>query len=91
MIVIKIPYRQDDPKSVAVDQVPEAVLRAITLTRQEYPVDNDSLDRPQPKFHFDRLFEKLYNCRIEYKNKHAIDSIVWDDDRDYTAFLLKWL
>lgn len=91
MISIEIPYRKDNPKSVDVSQVPAPVLRAIILTSQEHAeVANDLTDAPKPKFHFDRLFEKLYNCRIEYKNKHAIRRIVWDNDQDYTIFLLKW-
>jgi hypothetical protein len=91
MISIDIPYRRDDPKSVDLDRIPGPVLKAITTTRQEYPeIDNERVDKPYPKFWFDRLFEELYNCRIEYKGKYAVDRIVWDNDRDYTVFLLRW-
>ena len=91
MITIKIPYRKDDPKSADFDQIPKPLLRAIVETREQYPeVQNESLDKPRPKFWFDRLFENLYNCCVEYNEDRGIASITWPDERDYTVFVLKW-
>lgn len=91
MITIEIPYREDDPKSADFDQIPSALLKAITTTREQYPeVENESLNKKRPKFWFDRLFENLYNCKVEYNEVNGIASITWPDERDYTVFLLKW-
>ena len=90
MISIDIPYRQDDPKSIDVEKVSGPVLRAVMYTRLEHPIDNESLACPNSEMYFDRLFEQLYNWRIVYKDGYALDSIVWENDQDYTAFLLRW-
>ena len=92
MISVDITYRKDDPKSVDVEQVPEPILKAIMHTRLEHPIDNEILACPKSNLPFDRLFEQLYSCRIEYKDEgYTLSRIVWDNDRDYTAFLLKWV
>ena len=87
MIDIEINRRSDDPKSINMDQVPSALTRAIIATVQQYPeIRNDTDERE-----FDRLFERLYNCCVEYAPGEIIPSrVVWPDDRDYTAFLLRW-
>lgn len=86
MITIEFPYRKDDPKSINIENVPEALIRAIHEAYLEYP----NVKNQGENMRFDKLFSKLYNCRIEYNKDHGIASITWDDDRDYTLFLLKW-
>ena len=87
MIDIKVERRTDDPKSINMDQVPSALTRAIIATVEQYPtVRNDTDERL-----FDRLFENLYNCRVEYADGEIIPSkVVWPNDRDYIMFLLRW-
>ena len=87
MIVVDVPYRTDDRESVDVPNIPGALLTAVYRISLQYPeVKNDGGNNVD----FDRLFESLYNCRIEYKNGRELSRVVWDNDSDYTAFLLKW-
>ena len=91
MISVDIMYRLDDPKSFDMEQIPGPLLRAIMHTRLEHPIDNEILAAPKSNLPFDRLFERLYNCRIVYKDSgYTLSRIVWDNDTDYTAFLLRW-
>lgn len=87
MIAIEINRRGDDPQSINMDQVPSALTRAIITTVEQYPtVRNETEERD-----FDRLFENLYNCRVEYAAGEIIPSrVIWPDERDYTVFLLRW-
>ena len=89
MIAIDIPYREEDSHLIKMDQVPAALQNAISKTFDLYPkiVNNEKTK----DMRFDRLFEKLYNCRIEYNENNAVSRIVWDNDHDYTMFLLKWV
>ena len=87
MIDIEINRRSDDPKSINMDQVPSALTRAIIATVQQYPEIRNETEERQ----FDRLFETLYNCRVEYAPGEIIPSrVIWPDERDYTVFLLRW-
>jgi len=87
MIDIEINRRGDDPKSINMDQVPSALTRAIIETVRQYPTVRNDTDERQ----FDKLFEQLYNCRVEYGDGEIIPSrVIWPDERDYTVFLLKW-
>lgn len=86
MIAIEVPRREDDPKTVDSEQLPLAIITAVKETLEAYPtVSNTTTSRE-----FDRLFEKLYNCNVEYYEDGIASRIVWPDDRDYTIFLLKW-
>ena len=87
MIAIEVNRREDDPKSINMDQVPSALTRAIISTVEQYPTIRNETEERQ----FDRLFETLYNCRVEYATGEIIPCrVVWPDERDYTAFLLRW-
>ena len=91
MIRIDIPYRTDDVKSVNFDMMPSDLIHAVMDTRRQYPdILNEDMELPDPKFHFDRLFEQLFRCRVEYNDFRGIKSIIWDNDLDYTWFKLKW-
>ena len=85
MIAIDIPYREDDPKSIRMDEVPASLQYAIDRTVKKYP----TVQNKGKRMRFDRLFEKLYNCKIEYNDFNGISRIVWADDRDYVMFLLQ--
>ena len=90
MKTIEIPYRQDDPKSVDLDLVPAALLKAIDTAKNENPELIDcqiKLPNDQP---LDRLFERLYNCRIEYNEFNGVGRVIWPDDKDYIWFLMRW-
>jgi hypothetical protein len=68
------------------DRIPEAVINAVLALRAEHPgVVNQGVAGQLKEF--DRLFEQVYKCRIEYTQPNRI---IWDRDRDYTIFLLKW-
>ena len=88
MKIIDITYRTNDINSINFDQVPPALLNAIMDTKRNNPdliADIDNKDYPM-----DRLFEKLYKCRLEYNDFNGIKRIIWPDERDYIMFLLKW-
>ena len=87
MKTIEIPYRQDDPKSVAVAEVPQALLNAVHDTLARYPevMVDDPINKP-----LDRMFERLYNCKVEYRDEWSAVRVVWDNDADYTWFMLRW-
>lgn len=86
MIAIEVPRREDDPKSIDIPNVPTALLAAVRETLYAYPtVTNETSNKD-----FDRLFENLYNCNIEYYKDGTASRVVWSDDRDYTVFLLRW-
>jgi hypothetical protein len=86
MIDIRIPRREDDPATVDIERTHPAVLTAVRETLQTYP----TVSNATPAKEFDRLFENLYNCSIEYYNDGIASRIVWQDERDYTVFLLRW-
>lgn len=87
MIDIEITRRKDDPKSINMDQVPSALTRAIIATVRQYPTVRNETEERQ----FDRLFETLYNCCVEYADGEIIPSrVIWPNERDYVMFLLKW-
>jgi len=88
MIVIDIPHKAEDPPVIESDRIPQALRHAIAKTYELYPkVVNDDKNKDM---RFDRLFETLYNCKIEYNEHLVVSRVVWADDRDYTVFLLKW-
>lgn len=68
------------------DQIPKAVENAVMSLREHHPGVINMGIKPKDK-RFDRLFEQVYKCRIEYTQPNRI---IWDRDRDYTIFLLKW-
>lgn len=68
------------------DKIPKAVENAVMAMRERHPGTLNHGVNPEDKA-FDRLFEQVHKCRIEYTCPHTI---IWDDDRDYTMFLLKW-
>lgn len=86
MIAIEI-ARVPGADRVDGDRVPIAILNAVAGLREERP-DLDSTGGRT----FDRYFERLHKCRIEYADSaKAIPSrIIWPDDRDYTMFALRW-
>ena len=87
MIAIDIPFRTDDPKSVIMEEVPAAIRNAISGIHQEYPkLENNKTNNMK----FDRLFEQLYNCKVEYNENNAVSRIIWKNEHDYTIFLLRW-
>ena len=86
MIAIEVPRREDDPKTVDLEKVSPPMLKAVRETLQAYPTVTNETDNKD----FDRLFENLYNCSIEYADDGVASRIVWPKDRDYTVFLLRW-
>ena len=78
------------PGEVRVDTslIPDAIVNAIHRQRELYP---DVLNYSQTK-DFDRLFEQLNKCRVEYgtRGEDQPDRIIWPNDRDYTLFLIRW-
>ena len=83
---IYIEYLDQSLASIDMNRIPSALIRAVDDARNRYP---DVLNE-WPKMRFDELFEKMYNCRMEYNNFTGISVITWMKDSDYTAFLLKW-
>ena len=86
-MIIAIPYRRDDPKSIKIARVPPQLLRAVDDLREKNP---ELINNNENKFPLDKLFELTYNCRVEYNEFNGISRIIWDDDRDYILFLLRW-
>lgn len=88
MKVVEI-NRKGNQDLTYLETIPTAVLTAVSETAKKYP--NCQNDGANQNFPFDRLFEKLYNCRIEYHEDNVeVGRIIWDDDYDYTMFLLRW-
>lgn len=79
MVAIDIPYYKENPDNTA---VPSALRHAISKTYSEYPnaVNQDG------QMLFDKLFEQLYNCKIEYNKDKTVSRVVWDNDYDYIMF-----
>ena len=83
---IYIEYRDASLDAIDMDRIPSALIHAVDDARRRFP----DIENAWPNMRFDQLFEKLYNCRMEYNNFTGIDTITWMKDSDYTAFLLKW-
>lgn len=61
-----------------------ALVRAVETLREQYP----DIDNRVNGNYFDRLFESLNPGTRVIKGPPAW--VEWDNDVDYTAFLLKW-
>lgn len=91
MIKIQIQYVSNSD-FVDREKIPVPLLNAIVKLQVEHPEIANQFNQDLKEYELDKLFERLYNCRIEY-NDHAWPkptAIVWDNDVDYTLFLLKW-
>jgi len=62
--------------------MPQPLLNAVLHISANYDLQNDTREMC-----FDRKFEELNpSARVLYKP----DRVVWEDDRDYTLFCLRW-
>lgn len=86
MITIEIPRSDEDEKIINLEKVSPPMLKAVRETLQAYPTVTNETDNKD----FDRLFENLYNCSIEYADDGVASRVSWSKDRDYTVFLLRW-
>ena len=83
---IYIEYKEPNLAAIDMDRIPAALIHAVDDARRRFP----DIENAWPKMRFDELFEKLYNCRMEYNRFTGIETITWMKDSDYTAFLLRW-
>jgi len=82
MIEIVIPV--DFPHEERMEKIPKPLINAVHYISLNYP---DFNNHTQERW-FDRKFEQLNpGVRIMYNP----DRVVWDDDQEYTLFLLRWL
>lgn len=90
MIEIKVPYKTDDPTLVDIPAVPTPLLRACIDMRDRYPGRKSRSQTNGTHGENEDRFQEEYRCRLVYNNFNGIHSFIWDNDADYTAFLLRW-
>lgn len=83
MIEVRIYTTQEEAHEPTSRNVP-ALINAVMAMRAEYPTLDNA---PGNGNAFDRMFEKTHGVRV-IQGPPAW--VIWDNDIDYTAFVLRW-
>ena len=79
MKIVRV-YTPEEERRLDIKNVP-ALVNAVMDLRKQYPdMDNQFGE-------IDRRFEKIHKVRVI---SGTPCSVIWENDQDYTAFLLKW-
>jgi len=70
-------------KDLSKDSVLPAFRRSVDYLQEKYEVSTF----PE----LDELFEKEFNCTLIYDREKSVFGFMWDNDANYSWFMLRWM